>query len=579
MTDLPGNNLGRAVLDFREARRKAGLQILLGRVTGRQQRLLSFDEIGETLRLGSPYRRYRDDIPLDSIVGSVGRHSDFTRDFLPLHDSDQSRWAQVRVAFEQKGLPPVEVYKIGEAYFVNDGNHRVSIARQLGATHIEAYVSEFPSRVKLAPEDDLLDVLIKAEYANLIESTRVDLLRPDVDLRVTEAGFSREIYEHIMVHKYYLGLDWKRAFSIEEAVTSWVDTVYLPVVRLIRELGLLREFPNRTEADLYLWVKRNEAELVETLGWRVETHRAASDLVERLGRRPRRVWQRIRQNLADLLTPDALESGPPPGAWRDPLENPRSDERLFHSILVPVSGAPGGWNALDQAILVARREQATLRGLHVVGRAAEIESADAQRVRNEFNRRCDVAGIEGDLAIEAGEVADTLVRRAVWTDLIVVGLSHPPSSVPLARARSGFRKIIQRSPRPVLAVPCVIEKLERTLLAYDGSPKSEEALFLAAYLAASWETELIVVPDTSSTRSRLRTEKRVKEYLEGQGLQATILFRLGRASDVVLDAAREYQVDLIVMGGYGHSPIWNLLFDSTLDSVLRDYMKPVLVCR
>ncbi|TAK11876.1 MAG: universal stress protein [Anaerolineae bacterium] len=579
MSDFQEGSLGRAVQDFREARRKAAVQTLMGRLTGRQQKLLSFDEIGESLRLGSPYRRYLDDIPLDSIVGSVGRYVDFTRDFLPLHDSDQGRWAQVRVAFEQKGLPPIEVYKIGDAYFVQDGNHRVSIARQLGATHIEAYVSEYPTRVSLEPGDDLRDVLLKAEYSNLIESTRVDKIRSEVDLSVTEPGHYREIYEHIMVHKYYLGLDWKREFGLEEAVASWVDTIYIPVVRVIRELGLLREFPSRTEADLYLWLKRNESELVESLGWRVEVRRAASDLVVRLSRRPGRVLKRFGQSLKDLLTPESLEGGPAPGAWRDPESNPHPDNRLFTSILVPVSGEPGGWSALEQAFLVARHEGATIRGLHVVADTQDADKPRTMAIREEFDRRCASAGIASDFAIEAGKVADTLVRRAAWTDLLVVGLSHPPSVVPIARARSGFRQIIQRSPRPVLAVPSVIDRLRRTLLAYDGSPKSEEALFLATYLATCWGTDLIVLPDTSNARIQARTEGRAREYLEGQGIQATYLARYGSASEAVLDAAREHEVDLIVMGGYGHSPLWNLLIDSTLDKVLRKYRKPVLVCR
>jgi hypothetical protein len=82
------------------------------------------------------------EIPLNEIVGSLGRHTDFNRQFLPRKDSQAGRWARVRMAYDHSGLPPIEVYKLGEIYFVADGHHRVSVARQLGARYIEAYVIE-----------------------------------------------------------------------------------------------------------------------------------------------------------------------------------------------------------------------------------------------------------------------------------------------------------------------------------------------------------------------------------------------------------------------------------------------------
>lgn len=580
MSEQPeGSGLGRAVQDFRDARRKAAVRTLFGRLTGRRAELLSFEEIDDTLKLGSPYRRYLDDIPLAAIVGSVGRYVDFTRDFLPLKDSDEGRWARVRVAVEQQGLPPIEVHKIGEAYFVLDGNHRVSIARQLGATHIEAYINEFKSKVALGPEDDLDTALLKAEHADLLAATRLDDLRPQVDIRVTEPGHTREIFEHILVHRYYLGLDWGREFSMEEAVASWVDTVYLPVVNLIRALGVLRDFPDRTEADLYLWLKRHQAELAEELGWEVGPDRAAGNLAETLSRTPRRVWRRIQANLADWFTPDPLESGPAPGAWRNPTASPRSQERLFTSILAAVGRGETGWLAVEQALPVARHEGATLKALHVVRTPAEAHGEAAQNIRAEFERRCAAAGVAGELAIEPGQAADLLVRRAAWVDLVVVALQHPPGGLPLVRLRSGFRALVQRSPRPVLAVPQATASLERTLLAYDGSPKAEEALFLAAYLAAGWGTQLLVLPDTGSPRAWARTEARARAYLEAQGVQAEYLPLFGPAGEMTLAAARDHKVNLIVMGGYGRSPLVTLLRESTVDRVLRRSRVPVLMCR
>jgi ParB-like chromosome segregation protein Spo0J len=78
---------------------------------------------------------------LEDIVGSFERCADYTSSFLPLKDHDQPRWTRVEQAFVQsKPLPPIQVAKVGQAYFVIDGHHRVSVARHLGLSHLEAEV-------------------------------------------------------------------------------------------------------------------------------------------------------------------------------------------------------------------------------------------------------------------------------------------------------------------------------------------------------------------------------------------------------------------------------------------------------
>jgi hypothetical protein len=92
------------------------------------------------------YRVEYTQVPLEAIVGSVERCNDYTRSFLPLKDSDRARWTRVAKAFLQsKPLPPIRVRKVGQAYFVIDGHHRVSVARQLGLSHLEAQVLQVGS--------------------------------------------------------------------------------------------------------------------------------------------------------------------------------------------------------------------------------------------------------------------------------------------------------------------------------------------------------------------------------------------------------------------------------------------------
>ena len=571
-------NYNAAMNDFRSARRKANIQSLLSWMRGESELLLSFEDVSQKIRLSGRNIPYLDEIPMDAIIGSVGRYQDFNRKFFPLHDSDAHRWTSVKIAHEQEGLPPIEVYKIGEAYFVMDGNHRVSIARQLKMDTIEAYVTEYKTRVPLHPDDDIDAIIMKVELSELLDETKLDTKYPELDFKVTVPGRYRELKEHIMVHRYYIGIEKNREISIEEAVDSWVNNIYLPVVRLIRQLGMLREFPNRTETDLYLFLKKHQSELAEGLGWDVELEQVAEDATQRFSPRfvhgLKNLWDKVR----DLITPDELESGPPPGEWRVNISLPR-DDKLFAAIFVALSGDEQNWQALEQAFPVARHEGAVIRALHVVPKMKKKYLQHSNEIRDRFYWRCGEEGIKGEFAVEEGQVAREVVKRAIWTDLVILHLYHPPGTAPIDRLRSGFRTILQRCPRPILAVPSVSSKLETTLLAYDGSPKAEEALYLSSYLGCCWNTKLIVLGATQNDQQQKSTLEQARRYLEGNGVEAEYLTCSGPAGSTVLEVAQERQVDLIVMGGYGASPLVNVIVSSTVDKVLRTFTKPVLICR
>jgi hypothetical protein len=104
---------------------------------------LSFEEVRKVLGLFHKFRLGRRVVPVERIVGSVGCYRDFDHTFLPAKASVGERWKRIDRAFHRgEDLPPVVLYKIGEAYFVEDGNHRVSVARYQGVQWIDAEVVE-----------------------------------------------------------------------------------------------------------------------------------------------------------------------------------------------------------------------------------------------------------------------------------------------------------------------------------------------------------------------------------------------------------------------------------------------------
>ena len=133
--------------DFGLARRRAWIRKLALRLRGKSAgdgAPSSFQDLQNALRAHNRVRRGVRVVDTDRIVGSVGRSRDFDRCFLPLRASTGERWKRVDVAFHRgEDLPPVTLYKLDGAYFVLDGNHRVSVARYHGLRTVEAEVTEF----------------------------------------------------------------------------------------------------------------------------------------------------------------------------------------------------------------------------------------------------------------------------------------------------------------------------------------------------------------------------------------------------------------------------------------------------
>jgi hypothetical protein len=246
---------------FRRNVTRAQISDLLGLITADDRDLVSYDEVVAKLQARQQIEKGTEMVPLENIVGSVGRYRDFTRNFLPRAGVNQERWARLDAALNSmEGFPPVELFKIGEVYFVRDGNHRVSVARANGSTHIEAYVTEIETDIPLTLDDFERDQwLIKIERAKFLEATNIDEIRPNHGIEITEPGRYEMMLHHIEVHRFLRDQELERQGSPErlswhEAVASWYDTVYMPVVQAIRDYELLHTFPGRTEADLYLWI-------------------------------------------------------------------------------------------------------------------------------------------------------------------------------------------------------------------------------------------------------------------------------------------------------------------------------------
>ncbi len=462
---------------------------------------MSFEDVRRKLRAVESPSSELIDVPIDAIVGSVGRYNDFTREFFPRVDADEVRWSSVRQAMTgQSGVPPIELYRIGDAYFVRDGNHRVSVARQLGNRTIQAYVTPLSTRVRLRPDTSPDELILAAEQADFLERTRIDELRPEASIEVTAPGKYGQLLEHIRDHRWFMGLEQGREIGKDEAVTHWYDTVYLPAVNAIQQHGLMRGFDRRTVTDLYLWLGEHRGQLWRDLGF--------------------------------SLPPETVAAGLSRGPALTPSERHRllsgEGKLLVGDVLVGIEGGPSDRHAFSLALEIARIDGARLYVLTPVDRGELADEASE-------------AGVEAQFVTTTGRLTEELLDRAAFSDIGVMG--NTP----------GAQGLMRRCPRPLLVAGAAAGVPANVLVAFDGLRRSEDALFLGAWLHLQRGCELSVVTVAGSAAAGERILGRARAYLEQYGATAAFLMGSGPVAQQIVSLAGEAGADTILMGSYKHS--------------------------
>jgi hypothetical protein len=527
----PQSPLASALNEFKQARRQAVLETIIHRLQGRSVELLSYNEIADMLKVQGRSERGIQTIPVAAIVGSVGRYNDFTRSFLPRHDWDAQRWAKVKAAGQAAEFAPIEVYKVGEAYFVLDGNHRVSIARRFGIEFIQAEVIEVFTRVPISPDIQPDELIIKAEYAAFLTWTQLDKLRPFANLQVTIPGQYEKIENHIEVHRFFLEMEEGIELSDDEAVVRWFDEAYMPLIEAIREQGMLYEFPQRTETDLYMWLATHQAQLRNLLGWQVRPSTAVSQFSAQF--KQKNPMSRAYQKVLNVVVPTSWQ-GQSVNNWTQERLLDRYSQSLFTEILVPLTDDIE--RVFQQAIVIAQRENGRLVGLFT-GENDE----DARISETRFHKLCAAAQVKGTYVREAGSLTHILKQRARLADLVIV------------TAGQFTNQLLANIDRPILVVSEEVSPLNKAFLMCKKA--NDAGLFVAAYLAETWKTELIAAAGSQ--------EAAISVYLDFHEVCASYVSAAEPGSMAVI-----HQCDLIICGRNGRS----------LEILIQQNSIPVLVC-
>lgn len=282
---------------FQSARGKVFWQDVISLLRGKPAELWSFEEIKRRLRLREERYKGLQDVPLDRIVGSVGRYRDFSSSFLPKREEMRERWSRVyAMTNSMEGVPPIELYQIDDVYFVRDGNHRVSVARQLGTPTIEAHVTELPTTIDLEPGMSYEELEAAEAYAAFLDTTRLDRSRPHhISMQLSNPTRYVDLLAHIYLHQLVMEHEGIEVCNLDKAASDWYDNVLRPAVTLIRKYEVMQYFPGRTEADLYLWLVEHLAEVKELYGEEAKSPSFSNALTDLLSQKQKPIPQDLRE--------------------------------------------------------------------------------------------------------------------------------------------------------------------------------------------------------------------------------------------------------------------------------------------
>jgi nucleotide-binding universal stress UspA family protein len=326
----------------------------------------------------------------------------------------------------------------------------------------------------------------------------------------------------------------------------------------VRERGMMRWFPDRTVTDLYIWMSGHREDLEKELGWDIRPEAAAEVVIHSKSRRATAQESQV-------------------GSWRKARLINRYSEHLFRDILVPIGITPESWDTLEQAIHIAHREEAHIHGLHTVRTKSGMDNPELLTIQEHFKQQCSQKDVQGTLAIEAGEPTQKILERSTLTDLIVMKIAYPPSTGVRVLA-SNIRNLIARASRPILAIPGRVSSLDHALVAFDGSPKSREALFVAVYLAEQWKTKLTILTGLNDQASDVSAQEFAQNYLDFNEIEADFITK-HYSPETLKITTDEINADLVIMGGYSGGILKEMTVGSSVNFMLRETQVPILICR
>jgi hypothetical protein len=256
--------------DFLRVRRHAAAAKLIARLRGEPDDvgvILPYEEVIGALGLESERSLGLKVVPLGAIVGTIDRARDFDRSFRPTSRRVRGRWESIAAAMRRgAAMPPVDLLKVGEIYFVRDGHHRVSVARALGLNDIDAYVTAVVTRVDPDEAIKLTDLPLKSHERVFFE--RVPLpADARAEIQLSDPWDYATLAEGVEAWGFRAMQEHGELFDRVQTAELWLEHEYRPVVAMLREADLIHK---GTETEAYMRIVTERYRLLRTHAWNDE---------------------------------------------------------------------------------------------------------------------------------------------------------------------------------------------------------------------------------------------------------------------------------------------------------------------
>jgi nucleotide-binding universal stress UspA family protein len=265
----------------------------------------------------------------------------------------------------------------------------------------------------------------------------------------------------------------------------------------------------------------------------------------------------------------------------------------------------------DAAAWAALRMEAPLTFLHVLSKVREVTQSDLSgniglgsreslleelaaldekrgKLAQEQGRqllaaakeRARAAGISEPGALQRhGGLVETLAEREEEVRLLVIGKRGEAAEFASEHMGSHLERVIRSMSRPILVTTEEFRPPKRIMLAFDGSATTRKGVDMVAAspLFRGVPCHLVMAgADTTEARAQLARARQILEMARFDAPEAIIP---GEPENALTRYQQENDIDLMIMGAYGHSRIRHLFVGSTTTEMIRNSTVPLLLLR
>ena len=276
---------------------------------------------------------------------------------------------------------------------------------------------------------------------------------------------------------------------------------------------------------------------------------------------------------------------------------------MIKKILVPTDGSRLSAVGVSYAISLAKQHDAMLHGLHVVDVkllegpflrdiSASLGTAPYVNYQNNmalileergkaalgaFTVACEEASVPHETSQATGSVARSIVENSELADMVIMGRSGEHTDWLEGLLGSTTEAVVRRAQSPVLVTGRETARIERFVVAYDDSPHAKKALQIGVTIGETWDVPFDVLWVGKESDEDPFTEAR--SYLAAHAVEVEYVSQTGDPSEVLVEYARKHELDLLVMGAYGHTKVRELVVGSTTAFAINHAPCPILLTR